>query len=87
MRYWIIYILVQISFFEGLLWCVLASAFFKFVVVGQPWWSTFLLSLFPTIDKVLIAGPEHIGKNKLSSLSKGKIQFLLKIWRQHKRNN
>ena len=42
MRFWVIYILVQVSFFGGLLWGILASVFFKFFVVGQPWWPTFL---------------------------------------------
>ena len=45
MWFWIIYILVQISFFGGLLQGVSASALFWFLVVGQPWWPTFKKSL------------------------------------------
>ena len=40
MRFWIIYILIQISFYKRLLQSVLAKFFF----VGQLWWSRFLLS-------------------------------------------
>ena len=47
MIFWIIYNLVQISFFGRLLKGVLASVFLKFFLIGQLWWPTFLLSLSP----------------------------------------
>ena len=43
----IIYILVQISLFWGLLWDVLASVIFLIFSVGQSWWPPFLLSSLP----------------------------------------
>ena len=51
MRFWIIYTLVQFSFFGVLQF---NQCFLKFFVVGQPWWATFLLSL-PTIKKLSTA--------------------------------
>ena len=46
MRFWIIYILVQISFFfSGTTFGCFSRSFFLLFVVNQPWWSTFLLSV------------------------------------------
>ena len=44
MTHWIIHILVQISFLGTALGCFSQCFFFKFFVVGQPWWPKFLLS-------------------------------------------
>ena len=43
MAFWIIYILVQISFLGTALGCFSHCFLFKFFVVGQPWWLTLLL--------------------------------------------
>ena len=42
MAFWITYILVQISFLGTALGCFRQCFLFKFFVVGQPWWPTFL---------------------------------------------
>ena len=44
-RFWITYIFVQILFFGGIaMRRFLASVFFLFFLVGQPWWLAFVLS-------------------------------------------
>ena len=53
MRFWIIYILVRVSFLGTVLRRFSQCLFFQFFVVGQPWWSTFLISpLHPTMKKL-----------------------------------
>ena len=65
MRFWIIYILVQILFFGGLLGTVLGRFsqcfFFQFFGASQPWPPTFLLRP-PTIKKL----PKALNKTVLS---------------------
>ena len=51
MTFWIIYILVQISFLGIALARFNQIFFFQFFVASQPWWLTFLLSPF-TIKKL-----------------------------------
>ena len=43
MSFWIIYNLVQISFFGRLVKGISASVFLLFFPISQPWWPTFLL--------------------------------------------
>ena len=69
MRFWIIYILVQISFFEGLIQGILVKFFF----VGQLWWLTFLFSdgIFTVTSQleITIIGSRHDFSKKKNPLS------------------
>ena len=54
MRFWMTYILIQISFFGGTGLGCFSQCFLKIFVVGQPWWPTLSLSL-PIIRKLPMA--------------------------------
>ena len=68
MRFWNIHILVQISFFRGLLHCILVKFFF----VRQLWWLTFLFSdgIFTVTSQleITIIGSRHDFSKKKNPL-------------------
>ena len=68
MRFWIIYIFVQISFFGGLLWGALTSLFFFFIFCR---WPTIVANIFtqpPTIKKFATALLFKCSKTKLKKI-------------------